>query len=85
MLAFTALLAALCLVLVAVGFVLDVVQLRPSVPADTRPAFLAASTRALLKLGIGALGLSWLGTRSLRIELPRSANPAAPGIPLVTR
>jgi hypothetical protein len=69
-LAFTALLATLCLVLAAAAFVLDVLQLRPSVPADARQAFVAASIRVLLKLGIGALGLAWLGVRGLRVELP---------------
>ena len=51
----------------SLGFSLDVLQLRNSVPNDGRAAFKSASLRAIIKLGLTILGLAYLGWSARRM------------------
>lgn len=57
--------AVILVVLVAL-FALDVVQLRPEVPADRRGPFDFANVRATIKHLLAAASLGWLAARGLR-------------------
>jgi hypothetical protein len=59
----------MAVVLAAVGirFALDVRSLRPSLPADDRPAFSSAWTRALITYVFSTVTLAYLGWRARRM------------------
>lgn len=61
---------AVVIVLISVVFLLDVVQLRATVPADGRPAFQSASMRALAKHLLGGFAFWYLGWRARRMVPP---------------
>ncbi|HSA55464.1 MAG TPA: hypothetical protein VLE53_07150 [Gemmatimonadaceae bacterium] len=78
--------ASAVLVLLALGFILDALQLRSSVRPDARDSFEGASVRALAKLMLVAAGLAFLGLRARRIRGPhRSRSSERATLPLVTR
>lgn len=73
------------LVLLALGFALDALQLRSSVRPEALNSFQGASARAGLKLLLVAAGLAFLGWRALRIATPERRRSADRGpVPLVT-
>jgi hypothetical protein len=61
---------AVVILLIAVGFLLDVLQLRTTVPADGRPAFESASMRALVKHLLVGCAFWYLGWRARRMVPP---------------
>ena len=68
--------AAILLILSA-GFLLDVIQVGASVPAEGRAAFKSAWTRALIKHLLVALALAYLGWRARRM-IPSGSRPRTP-------
>lgn len=78
------LVAAVVLLVAALGFVLDVLQLRhnvPTSPPQTRWAFDVGAVKALLKYFTAAIALAWMGLslrRWLRASAPPSAHETAP-------
>jgi hypothetical protein len=58
---------AVLLVVLSLSFVLDVLQLRATIPADGRPAFQSASIRALVKHVLAAFAFGYLGWRARRM------------------
>jgi len=72
LLVITCLMLAVILLFLSVGFMLDVVQLRASIPQDGRPAFNSAWTRAIIKHGLSAGTLAYLGWRARRMLPARS-------------
>lgn len=68
---------ALLLAVLSAGFVLDVVQLRASVPGEGRAAFKSAWQRALAKHVLAALALGYLGWRARRM-IPGRPRPRTP-------
>ena len=58
---------AVFLIAVSLGFVLDALQLRGTVPQDGQAAFNSAWIRALSKLAVTALILVYLGWRARRM------------------
>lgn len=63
----TCLTLALVLFGLCAAFMLDVIQLRASVPVDGRPAFESAWSRAIIKHLLSAVTLAYLGWRARRI------------------
>jgi hypothetical protein len=61
---------AVVMLLIAVGFLLDVMQVRATVPAEGRPAFQSASTRALVKHLLAVIAFWYLGWRARRMVPP---------------
>jgi hypothetical protein len=68
---------AVVFIVMSAGFVLDVLQLRASVPLEGRPAFQSAWTRALLKHVLAAVALGYLGWRARRM-IPAGPRPKTP-------
>jgi hypothetical protein len=58
---------ALALIVISLGFMLDVLQLLASVPPEGRPAFNSAWIRAISKLALSAVALGFLGWRARRM------------------
>jgi hypothetical protein len=58
---------ALVLAAMTLSFGLDGLQVRASVPAEGRPAFMNAWTRALLKLALSVVALAYMGWRARRM------------------
>ncbi len=58
---------AALLIAVSLGFLLDMQELRGSVPNDGRAAFKSAWTRASVKLALSAIGLVYLGWSARRM------------------
>ena len=58
---------AVFLIVVSLGFVLDVLQLQGTVPQEGRAAFSSAWIRALSKLVVSAAILAYLGWRARRM------------------
>jgi hypothetical protein len=67
LLVFICLMTALVLVATTLSFVLDGLQVRSSVPAEGRSAFMNAWTRALIKLTLSVVALAYLGWRARRM------------------
>lgn len=63
--------SAVVLAVLSVGFVLDTLQLRLTIPSDGQGAFRSAALRALLKHGLAAVAFWYLGWRARRM-LPDS-------------
>jgi hypothetical protein len=88
-LTFVCIIGAILLLLAAVGFALDVVQLRHSVPTTPPQAmwtFEVGAVKALLKYLTGAIALAWFGLatrRALRESSASGGHAATP--PLVSR
>ena len=55
------------LIALSAGFMLDVLQLRFSVPSDGRAAFQSAWIRAVVKLGLSMIALVYMGWRARRM------------------
>jgi hypothetical protein len=70
-------LGALLLIVLSMGFLLDVMQLRATVPAEGRPAFSSAWKRAILKHLLSAVVLAYMGWRARRM-IPARSRPHAP-------
>ena len=60
------------LLALSAGFLLDMLQLRNSVPRDGRAAFQSAWTRASIKLVLSMIGLLYMGWRARRMIPARS-------------
>lgn len=75
--ALAALATSLALVVLSAGFLLDVLQIRASVPFEGRPAFRSAWTRAFIKHALGALVLGYFGWRARRM-IPTGPKAKAP-------
>ncbi len=73
----TCLAGALLLTVLSLGFVLDVMQLRASVPGEGRAAFQNAWMRALAKHALSAFALGYLGWRARRM-IPAGSRPRTP-------
>lgn len=58
---------ALGLIVLSIGFLLDVTQLQGTVPNDRRAAFTSAWQRALIKLALSAWAFGYLGLRARRM------------------
>lgn len=58
---------AVVIIVLSIGFLLDVNQLQPTVPNDGRAAFTAAWQRALVKLALSAWGFGYLGLRARKM------------------
>lgn len=58
---------ALVLIVISLGFVLDVLQLMASVPPEGRSAFNSAWIRAISKTALSAVVLAYLGWRARRM------------------
>jgi hypothetical protein len=58
---------ALVLIVISLGFVLDVLQLLATLPEEGRPAFNSAWIGALSKLALSAIVLAYLGWRARRM------------------
>lgn len=67
LLVITCLTLAAMLLMVCVGFVLDMTRLRASIPEDGRPAFNSAWKRAIIKLLFSVVTLGFLGWRARRM------------------
>jgi hypothetical protein len=61
------LLIATILIALSLGFVLDVMQVRASVPEEGRAAFNSAWKRALIKLALTTGALAYMGLRARRM------------------
>ena len=79
--------AGAVLLALALGlFLLDLVQLRPTLRPEALPSFDVANARAMLKLALGAAALLWLGAAGLRRApeparaTPRAAAPVRAGV-----
>lgn len=68
---------AVALVVLGVGFMLDVGQVRGSVPTDGRPAFESAWKRAIIKHEFSAVAIAFLGWRGRRM-LPALSRQRGP-------
>lgn len=68
----TCLSMATVLVALSLGFLLDVMQVRASVPAEGRAAFSNAWSRAILKHALSAVALAYMGWRARRMIPARS-------------
>lgn len=84
-LAVVCLTSALFLMIVCLGFALDVVQLRASVPAEGRETFANAWQRAMLKHGVSALVFAYLGWRALRVIPAPSRHRGPKPVHVVTK
>ncbi|NUQ11441.1 MAG: hypothetical protein HUU26_03800 [Gemmatimonadaceae bacterium] len=73
----TSLLGSVVLLVLCAGFILDVLQLRVSIPAEGQAAFRSAWTRALLKHLLAAVVLAYLGWRARRM-IPKGHRPREP-------
>ena len=71
------LLMSLALLVLSAGFVLDVMQVRASIPLEGQPAFSAAWTRAILKLVLSFVAFGFLGWRARRM-IPATSRHRAP-------
>jgi hypothetical protein len=80
----SALSAAVLFVLLA-GFVLDVLQLRGSIPEAGRAGFRTASIKAVVKHMSAVMVLAFLGLRAWRISSWRTPSEARGPIPIVSR
>jgi hypothetical protein len=71
------LLMATVLIALSLGFVLDMLQVRASVPDEGRAAFTNAWTRAILKHALAATAFAYLGLRARRMipERTRQRTP----------
>jgi hypothetical protein len=67
------------------GFLLDMLQLRFSVPNDGRAAFRSASTRAIVKLGLSVIALMYLGWRARRMIPARSRERPSKTVHVVSK
>ena len=68
------LLLAAILVALSFGFLLDMLQLRASLPDDGRVAFSSAWKRAIVKLALSAIALAYMGVRARKMIPTRSKN-----------
>jgi hypothetical protein len=73
------------LLVLTVGFLLDVVQLRLSIPEDGQRAFRNASARAITKNVLGAIAFFYLGWRARRMIPERSHEPKPKTVRIVTK
>ncbi len=73
----TCLAGSLLLLVLSLGFLLDVAQLRASVPPEGRPAFSNAWQRALAKHVLSAIALGYLGWKARRM-IPTGPRPRTP-------
>lgn len=55
------------LIALSLGFLLDALQLRASVPDNGRAAFKSASTRAFIKLALSTVAVAYMGWRARRM------------------
>lgn len=78
-------LGALMLAVLTTGFLLDVVQLRLSIPEDGQRAFRNASARAIVKNVASAIALFYLGWRARRIIPERTHEPKPRTVRIVTK
>jgi hypothetical protein len=85
LLALLSALAAIALMLLTLGFTLDVLQLRNSVPAQGESAFRGASVKAVLKHLAAAFVLGLLGVRAWRLSAWRVSAAERTPVPLVSR
>ncbi|HEX7122904.1 MAG TPA: hypothetical protein VF178_11080 [Gemmatimonadaceae bacterium] len=78
--------AAVALLVLLMGFALDVLQLRNSVPSENVDAFTAASLRAGAKHGLAVIGLAYLGWRAMRgVAEPATQRQTRGVVPLITK
>jgi len=78
-------LGTLLMVVLTIGFLLDVVQLRVSIPADGQRAFRNASMRAIGKNVLCGVALFVLGWRARRMIPERSREPRSKTVRIVTK
>jgi len=76
---------ALVLIVVSLGFVLDVLQLQGTVPQDGRAAFTSAWIRALSKLAVTAVVLAYLAWRARRMVPSRVKHHAPKTVHVVSK
>lgn len=60
------------LIALSAGFLLDMLQLRFSIPSEGRAAFQSAWVRAIVKLALSIIALTYLGWRARRMIPARS-------------
>jgi hypothetical protein len=63
---------ATLLIALSLGFMLDMLQLRGSLPYDRLPAFSSAWKRAIVKYALTAGALAYMGVRAMRMIPARS-------------
>ncbi len=80
------LLGAATLLLLLIGFIFDVLQLRVQIPAEGQAAFRSAAVRAALKHLLAALAFGYLGWRARRMipSGPREKRPV-PGVRVIAK
>lgn len=76
---------AVVLVVVCIAFLLDVAQVRASVPTDGRPAFASAWKRAIIKHVLSAVALGSLGWRGRRMIPSPSARRTPKPVHVVSK
>jgi hypothetical protein len=71
------LLTSIALLILLVGFALDMLQLRASIPAEGQPAFRSASARAVIKHALAAFGFGylWFSARRMIPERTKEKQP----------
>ena len=73
------------LIALSLGFALDVLQLRLSVPNDGRAAFKSASIRAIVKLGLSVLALAYMGWSARRMIPARNRQRSQKTVHVVSK
>ena len=73
------------LMALAAGFLLDMLQLRISVPRDGQAAFQSAWMRAIIKLALSTIALLYMGWRARRMIPARSRHRPAKTVHVVSK
>ena len=73
------------LMALSAGFLLDMLQLRNSVPLDGRAAFQSAWIRAIIKLVLSTIALLYMGWRARRMIPARSRHRPAKTVHVVSK
>lgn len=85
LLVFLCLTIAVILIAVSLGFVLDVLQLKGTVPQEGLPAFTSAWIRALSKLAVTAVILGYIGWRARRMVPVRAKHHTPKTVHVVSK
>ena len=75
----------LVLIVVSLGFILDMLQLQGAVPDEGRSAFMSACIRALSKLALSAIVVAYLGWRARRMIPVRVKHRAPKTVHVVSK
>lgn len=73
------------LMALSAGFMLDMLQLRLSVPRDGRAAFQSAWVRAIIKLALSTIALLYMGWRARRMIPARSRHRSPKSVHVVSK